>query len=231
MAATKRGGSGPTGQGRRPYHHGNLRSVLMEAALDHITRWGPASLSLRELARSAGVSHAAPARHFRDKTDLFTAIATDGFRLLGQANTAPEEPIALGSAGLAYLRFAIAHPAHFMIMNRPDLYDSADAELIEARGRSEQGFLEGIAELIPDPERRPAAALAARSLIHGFITLWMTSALSEYGTEVEEVAFILGMGLGYLGEAANQALSRPPVSSLSEYRALTGTRPKDPDAR
>jgi AcrR family transcriptional regulator len=207
------------GRGERSYHHGNLRSAIIEAALDHIARWGPATLSLRELARQAGVSHAAPARHFRDKTALFTAIAIDGFRLLADANTAPEEPNPLGSAGLAYLRFALAHPAHFLIMNRPDLYDPEDPELIEARGGSEQGFLAGIAEVIPEPERRPAAALVARSLIHGFISLWMTSALSEYGEDVEEVAFTLGMGLGYLGEAANRMVNELPVSSLSGYRA------------
>lgn len=199
----------------------------MEAALDHITEWGPATLSLRELARQAGVSHAAPARHFRDKTDLFTALATEGFRLLAEANTAPEEPIPLGSAGLAYLRFALAHPAHFMIMNRPDLYDPDDAELIDARGASEGGFLEGIAELISDPERRAPAALAARCLIHGFISLWMTSALSEFGPDVEEAAFALGLGLSYLGEAANHALGDRPCrrSPSIERQLLNQARP------
>ena len=204
---------------RRPYHHGNLRAALIEAALDHISRWGPATLSLRGLARQAGVSHAAPARHFRDKTDLFTAIATEGFRLLGEANTVPEEPMPLGSAGLAYLRFALAHPAHFIIMNRPDLYDTDDTDLVEARGTSEQSFLDGIADLVPDPDRRPAAALAARCVMHGFLDLWMTSALSDYGTDAEEVAFLLGLGLAYFGEAAHQALADLPASSFAEYRA------------
>lgn len=208
-----------SGGRRRPYHHGNLRAALIEAALDHITRWGPATLSLRELARQAGVSHAAPARHFRDKTDLFTAIATEGFRLLGEADTVPEEPMPLGAAGLAYLRFALAHPAHFMIMNRPDLYDPDDIDLVEARATSEQGFLEGIADLVPDPERRPPAALAARCVMHGFLSLWMTSALADYGTNAEEVAFILGLGLAYIGEAAHQVLADLPASSFAEYRA------------
>ena len=203
------------------YHHGNLRAVLLEAAVDHIARWGPATLSLRDLARQAGVSHAAPARHFRDKTGVFTAIATEGFRLLAEANRVPEEPNPLGSAGLAYLRFAVGHPAHFTIMNRPDLYDPTDPELIEARSAAEQGFLGGVADIAPEDDRRRLVALAARSVIHGFITLWVNGALAEYGADVEEVAFLLGLGLADLGHAAYQLLHGLEVSSLAEYRAMT----------
>jgi AcrR family transcriptional regulator len=206
----------------RPYHHGNLRAELIRAALDHITRSGPATLSLRELARQAGVSHAAPARHFGDKTGVFTAIATEGFRLLAGANRAPEEPNPLGAAGLAYLRFAIDHPAHFTIMNRPDLYDPDDPALVEARRAAEQGFLAGAADLTADEERRRLVALAARSVMHGFITLWLSGSLSEYGDDPEEVAFLLGLGLAQLGEAAHALMAGLPVSSLAEYRAFLG---------
>lgn len=211
----------------RPYHHGNLHAVLLEAALDHIARWGPATLSLRDLARRVGVSHAAPARHFGDKTGLFTAIAIDGFTLLGQANTAPEEANPLGAAGLAYLRFALSHPAHFMIMNRPDLYDSEDPALVHARDGAEGGFLEGIAALIPDPDARAPAALAARSLMHGFISLWLNGALYDYGNDAEEVAFLVGLGLVALGEAAVRDLGGLSAKTLGEYRALGDPRPPD----
>ena len=221
MASPKAGGGPRRRSG--PYHHGNLRAVLLRAAVDHIARRGPASLSMRELARRAGVSHAAPARHFGDKTGVFTAIAIEGFSLLAQAGPAPEEANPLGAAGLAYLRFALSHPAHFMIMNRPDLYDSADPALVEARSAAEGGFLGGIAALVPDPDARPLAALAARSLMHGFISLWLNGALDEYGTDPEEVAFLVGLGLVALGEAAVRDLGSLSVRSLGEYRALGDT--------
>ena len=66
----------------RPYHHGDLPRALLEAALQAIVEVGPAAVSLRDLARRTGVSHAAPAHHFGDKAGLLTAVATDGFRRL-----------------------------------------------------------------------------------------------------------------------------------------------------
>ena len=65
----------------RPYHHGDLRRALLDAALEMVAEHGPAALSLREVARRAGVSHAAPTHHFRNKAGLLTAIAADGYRL------------------------------------------------------------------------------------------------------------------------------------------------------
>lgn len=142
MTSRPNAGKAETKQAR-PYHHGNLRAVLLQAALDHITRWGPATLSLRELARQAGVSHAAPAPHFRDKTGVFTAIAIDGFRQFVEAVRTTEAPLALPAAGLAYLRFAIEHPAHFTIMNRPDLYEPRDPEIVDAIAASDAEFYAG----------------------------------------------------------------------------------------
>ena len=194
----------------RPYHHGSLRSVILRAAVAHIAEYGPASLSLRELARRAGVSHAAPAHHFGNKTGVFTAIATEGFRMVAEATSAIEGPSAMGAAGLAYLRFAVDHPAHFMIMSRPDLYDGDDPELIAARSASEAGFLEGVSELSPDDQTGPAIALAARCAMHGFVSLWLGHALTEYGSDVEEVAMIMGVGLMELGVAAQRQREANP---------------------
>ena len=72
----------------RPYHHGHLRQAILAAAIDALTESGPARLSLRELARRAGVSHAAPAHHFGDKAGLLTAVAAQGYTLLADALTA-----------------------------------------------------------------------------------------------------------------------------------------------
>lgn len=208
-SSTKKKGASPS-RAARPYHHGSLRSTILEAAIDYIAEYGPASLSLRELARRAGVSHAAPAHHFGNKTGVFTAIATEGFRLVAETTQATEGPSAMGAAGSAYLRFAVSHPAHFMIMSRPDLYDGEDAELIAARSASEAGFLEGVSELAPDDPTGRALALAARCALHGFITLWLGNALTEYGPDVEEAAMVLGVGLMELGVAAQKLLEANP---------------------
>src|SRR5580658_6562300 len=76
---------------RRPYHHGNLRDVLLEGAVCVIAEVGPAAFTLREVARRAGVSHNAPYRHFRDKDALLAAVAAQGFRELTQAMREPGE--------------------------------------------------------------------------------------------------------------------------------------------
>lgn len=104
----------------RPYHHGNLRQALLDAAVALIAETGPRGFTLREAARRAGVSHNAPYRHFRDKDDLLAAVATEGFdRLAGaMARAAPRSrPIdRLRRSGLAYVDFAIRWPQHFAAM-------------------------------------------------------------------------------------------------------------------
>ncbi|HEV7962299.1 MAG TPA: helix-turn-helix domain-containing protein, partial [Actinoplanes sp.] len=108
---------------KQTYHHGDLRRALLDAAAEVIEEQGPAALSLRDLARRAGVSHAAPTHHFGDKAGLLTALATEGYGLL--VAELAEEWAATHSfleQGVAYVRFAIRHRAHFEVMFRPDLY-------------------------------------------------------------------------------------------------------------
>src|SRR3954447_14675783 len=111
------------------YHHGNLRRALMDEALRVIDEDGPSAVSLRELARRIGVSHAAPAHHFADKTALFTAIAIEGQEMLAErmeaavaAGGAGEEHSRFLDVGLAYVSFASEHPAHILVMYQPSLY-------------------------------------------------------------------------------------------------------------
>lgn len=111
---------------RRPYHHGDLRSQLLSAAVDVARERGMEGLSLRECARRAGVSHAAPYRHFEDKNALLFALADQGFTWLtaaGQRAMAglddPRER--LDAYGIAYVRFAVEHPIHFRLMFTRDL--------------------------------------------------------------------------------------------------------------
>ena len=104
------------------YHHGDLRQGLIEAALSLLQTKDVKSLSLREVARQAGVSHTAPYRHFADKASLLAAVAEEGFTEFGQylqqaVDQAKAEPVAsLKATGLAYVRFALEHPTHFRVM-------------------------------------------------------------------------------------------------------------------
>ncbi|HEX8804061.1 MAG TPA: TetR/AcrR family transcriptional regulator, partial [Acidimicrobiales bacterium] len=111
---------------RRPYHHGNLRRELLDAAAAAIEEGGPAALSLRNLAQRAGVSHAAPAHHFGDRAGLLTALAAEGYQRLADALEAAGAGGDFLEAGLAYVRFATTHPAHFLVMFEPSLYRAGD---------------------------------------------------------------------------------------------------------
>ncbi|MGO4572189.1 TetR/AcrR family transcriptional regulator [Microvirga sp. 2TAF3] len=122
----------------KPYHHGDLRRVLIEAGRELVARKGPAALSLREVARAAGVSHNAPYRHFASREALLVAIAAEGFMtlraaLLAAMSTQPQER--LRELGKAYVRFALEHGADFLLMfgvaisksDYPELNEAADA--------------------------------------------------------------------------------------------------------
>ncbi|MFF4270824.1 TetR/AcrR family transcriptional regulator [Streptomyces sp. NPDC001536] len=166
---------------RRPYHHGDLRRAVLTAALDVIAADGPSTLSLRDLARRAGVSHAAPAHHFGDRTGLLTAIAAEGFGLLA---TALREAPDLKEAGVRYVRFAREHPAHFQVMFAPGLLRADDLELTTARALAGDALREAVSAVHPESGHsegsRPQgshgieprlAGVAAWSLAHGFATL------------------------------------------------------------
>ncbi|MFE5137613.1 TetR/AcrR family transcriptional regulator [Streptomyces fagopyri] len=153
----------------RPYHHGDLRRAILSAALDVIAAEGPSALSLRDLARRAGVSHAAPAHHFKDRTGLLTAIAAEGHGLLAATLT---EAADLREAGVHYVRFAREHPAHFQVMFTPELLRADDVELTTARALTAESLRRAVAARRPGPDVDPRLApVAAWSLAHGFATL------------------------------------------------------------
>ncbi|WP_406366281.1 TetR/AcrR family transcriptional regulator [Streptomyces sp. NBC_00645] len=157
----------------RPYHHGDLRRAILGAALDVIAVEGPSALSLRDLARRAGVSHAAPAHHFKDRTGLLTAIAAEGYGLLATALDAADD---LRDAGVRYVRFAREHPAHFQVMFSPELLRENDVELTAARALAGERLRAAVSAL-PSEGRGPDARLAgvaAWSLAHGFATLLLS---------------------------------------------------------
>ncbi|GAA5192868.1 TetR/AcrR family transcriptional regulator [Rugosimonospora acidiphila] len=160
----------------RTYHHGNLRPVLLATAAEAIEQDGPAALSLRDLARRAGVSHAAPAHHFGDKAGLLTALATEGYDLLAEAVGAADDIV---EAGLAYIRFAVEHRGHFEVMFQPDLYRNDDPDVVAARERAGRALTDALAALPEPPTAKEgrAARLAAWSIVHGFAGLWIGGVL------------------------------------------------------
>ena len=166
------------------YHHGRLRESLIEAAVAAIEEEGVARLSLRDLARRVGVSHAAPAHHFGDREGLFTAIATDGFDRLATALEAAGDDFV--EAGVAYVRFATSERGRFEVMFRPDLLRPDDPELTTAMDRAGDVLRSGAAT---EPGDDRANGLAAWSLVHGFSTLWNAGAIQrEEGADAEGLA-------------------------------------------
>ena len=175
-----------------PYHHGDLRRALLAAAADTITEHGPAAVSLRELARRAGVSNAAPVHHFKDKAGLLTALAAEGFALLAETLTATRDRTdSFVELGVSYVRFAMEHRAHFEVMFRPELHHQDDAALAEARERAGAALAGGVDALGQQRtgQDRRIAGVAAWSLVHGFATLWNTRNLDPaLGSDPEELA-------------------------------------------
>ncbi|MFE9442422.1 TetR/AcrR family transcriptional regulator [Streptomyces sp. NPDC006602] len=154
----------------RPYHHGDLRRAILTAALDVIAADGPSALSLRDLARRAGVSHAAPAHHFKDRTGLLTAIAAEGFGLLADTLNEASD---LKDAGVRYVRFALEHPAYFQVMFTPELLRGDDLELTTGRAVAADALREAVSAVRAEDFGVDArlAGVAAWSLAHGFATL------------------------------------------------------------
>lgn len=160
-----------------PYHHGNLRAALIEAALTLIAEEGADALTLRAAARLAGVSQAAPYRHFADKDALLAAVAEEGFRAMSGAmrrrRDAAETPLErLRAVGLAYVTFATEHPAHFRVMFGRVVTDRASyPALDEAATETFALLVDGIAAcqaagMVREGDPRELA-LSAWSTVHG----------------------------------------------------------------
>lgn len=170
---------------RGSYHHGDLKAVILAQAATLVAERGADGVSLRELARAAGVSHAAPAHHFTDRRGLFTALAAQGWRLLAAA-LADSRPEFLDAA-LAYVRFAVDNPGHYEVMFDRSLVDPGNAELVAAQAAAGAELAAGVVTL-DDPRAKEdpqAAGLAAWSLVHGFAMLWLNEAID---TDADPVA-------------------------------------------
>jgi AcrR family transcriptional regulator len=154
----------------KPYHHGDLRRALLDAALTIIERDGPSALTLRAVAREAGVSPAAPYHHFHDKNELMLAVSKDGFHRLNEAMAKAVREHGPGELGLAYVEFAHANQALYRVM-----YDCArSSEMFPEGSEKEHDGLELVKQAIEkaagskvDPLDLELTAIAAWSSVHG----------------------------------------------------------------
>jgi AcrR family transcriptional regulator len=172
---------------KRSYHHGDLRRALLDAALAILAVAGPHGLTLREVAQKVGVTPPAMYHHFKDKEALLAAVAEEGFvELFDTMTKARDEATSKGASRLramsrGYVRFAVAHPAHFRVMFDKLIDYHAYPSLHAAADRAFAALLEAIAEgqksgvvRRGDPTE---LALLAWSTVHGLAILWIGSAI------------------------------------------------------
>jgi AcrR family transcriptional regulator len=171
------------GRGRDSYHHGNLREALIETALRLIAERGPAGFAFAELARAAGVSPAAPYRHFADRNALLTEVARRGYEQFTAAlerawnGGRPDAMAALEACGRAYLDFARAEPAAYAVMFESGVAVDGEPALRVASERA-FGVLRAAADAVCAgmAENRPPALMVALhiwAMAHGIASLFV----------------------------------------------------------
>lgn len=168
----------PSMKTAKPYHHGDLRNAIIDAALDLLAEKGVDGLSLRQCAARAGVSHGAPAHHFGDLQGVLTAIAAIGFDLLTESMNRSQKaggPTAyerLCSTGAGYVKYALKHPHHFSLMFQSDLVNFDDPVLCEAAQIAYQVLTDAIAAIYPPEEKAQRDGRDAMwSIVHGYAQL------------------------------------------------------------
>ncbi len=189
----------------RPYHHGDLRAVLLANAERALAERGQAALSLREIAREAGVSHAAPGRHFRDKQALLDALALSGFeRLTERLEEAAPDPgdarTRILALARAYVGFAGEHAALLDLMYARKHDPDVSEQLYAAVGR----LLEQVMRPILDAQASgeiaggtpEGVAMTVSAAMHGFVALTATSSPEEIDAKLADMVGVLFEGLG-----------------------------------
>jgi AcrR family transcriptional regulator len=167
---------------KEKYHHGDLRTALLDAALAVISEIGPQGLTIREVARRAGVSHAAPYRHFTDRDELILSVVEQGFELMQQTMdtqkaAALDDPLSqFAASGLAYVNFALQHPAYYRVMFSGNLLSSTGN--ISLQHTSREALQEMVTNIrdcqglgIVRKGDPTIQALTILSTIHGFVSL------------------------------------------------------------
>lgn len=187
------------------YHHGNLAEALLDAVAQIVAEKGASEVSLREAARRAGVSHAAPAHHFGDKEGLLEAFATQGWEMLAAslsdrfvATEGEPYQTRLTAMGRAYLEFVMQHSAHYEVMMRM-MHDCADpfAALHQASDSAFTPLALAVGQLVQDgiveSHRAPYFATMLWGMVHGIAHLWESGHLREFYEDHTTEQFLDGM--------------------------------------
>jgi AcrR family transcriptional regulator len=175
---------------KRPYHHGDLRAALIEAALSLVEEHGVKGLALSDAARQAGVSVAAPYRHFKDKEALLAEIAAEGFVLFRDAlaraaqNNLNDKVQRLVEMGVAYVDFALEHRSHFKVMWESGIPKGKYPEMGKVGDEAYLLLEKAVIDLLPEaPSGRQQALVAASwSIVHGYASLTLEKALRVVAT-------------------------------------------------
>jgi AcrR family transcriptional regulator len=161
------------------YHHGDLRAALLRAAMGLLEESGETALSLRAVARRAGVSPAAPYRHYADREALVSAVAAVGYRELAErlagAHPSPSTPDELASVATAYVQFALERPALFRIMFGEPCDRDNDERVAATAAVS--GYVRAIVERAFPQADAEALATAIWALVHGLASLYLDGKL------------------------------------------------------
>ncbi len=176
-------------QSRSSYHHGDLPATLVRTAIETLDRDGQdADLSLRAVARSAGVSTGAPYRHFADRNALLSAVAAVGYRELADtlraAHPAPRSAADLGDIAVAYVQFAIERPGLFRVMFG-GVCDTGDPDRVDAVAAINSYLMDIVASSLPS-DAPETVATGAWALVHGLAFLFLDGKLDT--TSHEHVA-------------------------------------------
>ena len=158
---------------KRGYHHGDLEAALLRSAGKVIEKEGLDALSLRAVARRAGVSHNAPYRHFAEREALLAALAMEGFERLGAAQRAAAEKGGLRAMGEAYVLFALEHPQRFRLMFGGRISIARHEQLREVATKTFAGLSGALAARVPEAQGARDASIAAWALVHGLALLLM----------------------------------------------------------
>ncbi len=180
------------------YHHGNLQKALVEATLELIGEKGAEAFTIREVARRAGVSHTAPYRHFKDKDALLATVAKDGFdtmvfHMRSRIAEYPEDPrLQFKYCGIAYMEFAVRHPAHYRVMFGPVKTKGRETEAVrQSAATSFQTLMDCITACQTIGAIRPGdpmeMALSAWSMVHGFAMLCIDRYVKETGPNRRDI--------------------------------------------
>jgi AcrR family transcriptional regulator len=169
------------------YHHGDLRAACLRAARELLEKDGSAGLSLRAVARLAGVSATAPYRHYADRDALVSAVAAQGYRelaeLLSTAHPSPATPDDLAAVAVAYVQFALDHPALFRAMFAEPC-DPANEERVAATAVISEYVHTVVRKAFPGAEETEALSTTVWALVHGLAFLHLDGKLDASSPEV-----------------------------------------------